>query len=211
MLKGQIPNQISSLIKSTKCEDAVKEIEYSNVDVDSEEPDFTEAHFDAEQFTKSSRRLISAKKQIIALIKNAGDNEGNYATARKKTGRLLHTLQDFYSHSNWIEFGNREPLSILGEELIDKKDVAGKSEKTCKSCTPATLKKFRFQKDDCEDNLILSTGKLTSGYFGGQDVVKPEESGKCSHGGVFDSSREVDATGGINKDSTLRDLSPHYR
>lgn len=35
-------------------------------------------------------------------------------------------------------------------------------------------------------------------------------SGKCSHGGILDSSRHQGARGGINKDSTSPLFSPHY-
>lgn len=35
-------------------------------------------------------------------------------------------------------------------------------------------------------------------------------SGKCSHGGILDSSRYMGAKGGINKDSTSPVFSPHH-
>lgn len=35
-------------------------------------------------------------------------------------------------------------------------------------------------------------------------------SGKCSHGGILDSSRHMGAKGGINKDSTSPFFSPHH-
>lgn len=35
-------------------------------------------------------------------------------------------------------------------------------------------------------------------------------SGKCSHGGILDSSRYLGAKGGINKDSTSPLFSPHH-
>ena len=211
LFEGQIPHKLFGLVKSSKFEDAVDEIETANVEVDSNEDGSAEAHFDAEQFNRSSRRLIDLKKQVIALINKAGDNEGNYAKARKEAGKYLHTLQDFYSHSNWIEIGNRAPLKILGDEIIPEKDVAGPDQETCRDCTPANPLKLFFQTDDCQANLILDIHKLTSGYFGGQDVAKPQNVGKCSHGGWFDSSRDTPSKGGINKDSNLRYLSPHYR
>lgn len=34
--------------------------------------------------------------------------------------------------------------------------------------------------------------------------------GKCSHGGILDSSRYMEAKGGINKDSTSPLFSPHH-
>jgi hypothetical protein len=48
---------------------------------------------------------------------------------------------------------------------------------------------------DCSFNLV--TNQLTSGYYGGEDRVKPNSS-KCSHGGITDTSSFL-LTGGINK------------
>lgn len=47
------------------------------------------------------------------------------------------------------------------------------------------------------------------------NIVQPAiavifSSGKCSHGGVLDSSRSLGAKGGINKDSTSPLFSPHH-
>ncbi|CAB4034811.1 Hypothetical predicted protein, partial [Paramuricea clavata] len=207
LLEGQVSGRLFRLVKSSNFKRAVKEIEYANADVDSifKEKTKAAAHFDAEQFRESSSRLLRLKKQVISLIKDADVNEADCTKARKESGRLLHTLQDFYSHSNWIELGNNQPLSILGDKIIGVKDIAGPKEKTCKRCTPWTL---WSRVDDCQDNLL--TRKLTSGYHGGQDVKKPAGIGKCSHGGVLDKSRKSDSTGGINKDSSSRYLSPHY-
>ena len=199
LFEGRVDSKLFGLVRSSKFKDAVKEIEYANAEVDANEPEKTAAHFDAEQFREGSLRLISLKKQIISLIKQGDDSEVHYTKARKEAGTLLHTLQDFYSHSNWIEYGNNDPLSILGNKIIDENSVADADERTCYDCT-----------DDCETNLV-NTGKLTSGYYGGQDVSKPVGVGKCSHGGFLDKSRKSSATGGINKDSSARYLSPHYR
>ena len=211
LLEGRVSNKLYRLVRSSKFRDAVKEIEESNANVDKVEDKITAAHFDAEQFVASSKRLIQIKKRVIALINKPGDNEVDYIKARKEIGRLLHTLQDFYSHSNWIETGNNDPLSILGSELIAADTVAGPKVKTCDDCTPVSKRHvLGLGDDDCHDNLV-NTGKLTSGYFGGQDVKKPVDVGKCSHGGVFDSTRNEISKGGINKDSNRQYLSPHHR
>ena len=208
LLKGRINSGLFHFVRSSKFKDAVTEIEYANADVDKYEDKKTTAHFDAEQFYEGSLRLIRLKKQVISLITQDDDNEVQYTKARKEAGTLLHTLQDFYSHSNWIESGNNDPLSILGSEIIDESNVAAADEKTCDDCTPAS--RLGFFADDCKNNLV-NTGKLTSGYYGGQDVSKPAGVGKCSHGGILDKSRKSSSEGGINKDSSARYLSPHYR
>ncbi|CAB3990191.1 Hypothetical predicted protein [Paramuricea clavata] len=203
LLEGSVSSRLFRLVKSSKFQDAVKEIEYANAAVDKNEAKKSAAHFDAEQFREGSKRLIRLKKQVVSLIKMA-----DYTKARKDAGTLLHTLQDFYSHSNWIESGNNDPLSILGDEIISESNIAGTNEKTCNDCTSASFAHLLgLGTDDCQNNL-LNTGKLTSGYY---DVAKPVGVGKCSHGGIFDKSRKFDAKGGINKDASLRYLSPHYR
>lgn len=211
LLEGRVSSRLFRLVKSSKFQDAVKEIEYANAAVDKNEAKKSAAHFDAEQFREGSLRLIRLKKQVVSLIKMADDNEVDYTKARKDAGTLLHTLQDFYSHSNWIETGNNDPLSILGNEIISESNIAGTNEKTCNDCTAASFAHLLgLGADDCQNNL-LNTGKLTSGYYEGQDVAKPVGVGKCSHGGILDKSRKFDPIGGINKDASLRYLSPHYR
>jgi hypothetical protein len=56
---------------------------------------------------------------------------------------------------------------------------------------------------------------LINGYYGGQklpdgtDYSKPINTGKCSHGGMFDKTVNEVAKGGINKDSGYFIVSPH--
>eukprot|EP00058_Branchiostoma_floridae_P002960 XP_002588448.1 hypothetical protein BRAFLDRAFT_63397 [Branchiostoma floridae] len=65
----------------------------------------------------------------------------------------------------------------------------------------------------CRYNLLLQM-LLTSGYKSGQTKVKPAPytatTGKCSHGGLLDDSRLTVPTGGINKETSVPSLSPHY-
>ncbi|KAM4628348.1 von Willebrand factor A domain-containing protein 7 isoform 2-T2 [Polymixia lowei] len=66
----------------------------------------------------------------------------------------------------------------------------------------------------CRDNLLprlthreQPSPLLTTGYF---STHPPKPEGKCSHGGILDSSRHGGAKGGINKDSTSPLFSPHH-
>ena len=57
-------------------------------------------------------------------------NKEDYVSAREFVGELLHTIQDFYSHSNWVEF---EPNVInlkLGKSL-NLGDVADIAKRGC--------------------------------------------------------------------------------
>lgn len=140
-------------------------------------------HFDNELFESSSGRLLRLRRE-------AGDaarrNDGS--TARKRLGEALHTLQDFYAHSNWVEIGAtvgaRRINDDLGERVIPN---------------PGN---FAFCPND--PNRLEDIGLLipTTGYFsafdvdisirGGECQFTPE--GKCAHG------NESPSCPGINKD-----------
>ena len=158
-------------------------------------------HFHDEQFDEGAL-LIS--QRLDAALTSVGVK--NYEQARESIGALLHTIQDFYSHSNWIEIGHRVPNKGIGKYQILGK-YASKEMRTCVDCDG----------DSCRTNILSSIIKnnvLTSGYFGleipGVNLdrkVKP--TGKCSHGNTYDYTVQTDAKGGgINKD-TLRSDHGH--
>ena len=214
--------QINRDVKK-KFENAIKEICDANSDVDDREGRLALAHFDSETFQEGQNRIVELKEMIVTGIRNE-----QYMLARVETGRMLHTLQDFYSHSNWMEMGREEPYDGLGH--ADKRPVvASQTSPTCTDCRQdgSVILGFIFglvigQRAEyhyrCDNNIrndILSSGLLTSGYYanqetaGGATIEKPE--GKCSHGGYNDPSGDLPATGGINKDSPYPDLSPHHQ
>ncbi|KAK7165961.1 hypothetical protein R3I93_005902 [Phoxinus phoxinus] len=161
---------------------AIKTVCSSNARVDTDHVRDAEYHFDDESFWEGWNLI----KNSVAAVKAAA-NETNYETARERLGEALHPLQDFYSHSNWIELGNLFPYSnlIRPDRPID--NIAGDKRPTCRNCFG----------DACKGNIledIIQERKLTSGYFG---FSKPD--GKCSHGGLFDISGWF--KGGINKDT----------
>lgn len=184
-------------------EDAVEAIEKGNSNTDSgEEKKLAAAHFDSEEFESGQNRLINLRHSIISSIMT-----GNVVKAREDTGRFLHALQDFYSHSNWIENGNRAPNPALGQPNQRIGNVASPTQQTCVDCVKKGL---IFKYYECNDNIVQSLkkqGTLTSGYVKGQ-IPKPY--GKCSHGGVGDSTRNTFARGGINKDGPYYKTSPHH-
>ncbi|XP_066535413.1 von Willebrand factor A domain-containing protein 7-like [Hoplias malabaricus] len=145
-----------------------------------------EYHFDDESFL-NGRDLITNGTSIV----KASVRQQNYETAREKLGEILHTLQDFYSHSNWIELGNTRPYSNLIKPNTKIENIA--DSETCRSCVG----------NDCSNNIleyIITEKKLTSGYFSLSSPSKPK--GKCSHGGLADFTSYIDPKGGINKDGT---------
>ncbi|KAK7161547.1 hypothetical protein R3I94_004278 [Phoxinus phoxinus] len=178
-------NSYSSLLKISTFSLAISQTSISNAAVDRKQ--FSTAHhFDNEDF-KNGRDLIT---QGIAAVK-VSMKKGRYLSARSSLGAACHTLQDFYSHSNWVELGSTAPFSPLIRPELPLNNLAGRNTKTCKSCVGK----------DCSDNIlqeVLQQKILTSGYFSILLPTKP--GGKCSHGGLLDSTSYRDPTGGINKD-----------
>ena len=120
--------------------------------------------------------------------------ESRLDAARESFGTALHTLQDFYAHSNWVELGNNDLHPQLGKpgtiSAISPSVYNGAStdEPTCRELTLGL--------SYSRNNLI--TALLTSGYYSGQDRTRP--TGKCRHGGLLDFSFGI---GGIAKDMSV--------
>jgi hypothetical protein len=183
---------ITGLTKSMK--KAIEQIADANIEVDEDQVSSFK-HFDGENFAGGQSFIIGNRSQIKPALQN-----NDAATARRHLGQVLHTIQDFYSHSNWVELGGGGPhpdVGVPGAVI----GGAGPTEPTCGDCTIFPLPLC----SDCSTNLI--TPRLTSGYYAGEDRLKPFAA-KCSHGGPFDGS--VTGAGlGINKDSFNCIFSPH--
>ncbi|XP_028833070.1 von Willebrand factor A domain-containing protein 7-like [Denticeps clupeoides] len=146
-------------------------------------------HFDNEQFAMGQKHITTG---IIAVKESV--KRMSFETAREKLGEILHILQDFYSHSNWVELGNTSPYPNLLRQDLPIDNVADNKTPTCRSCVGKVCK------NNILDNIIREK-KLTSGYFSITSASKP--AGKCSHGELSDKTSTVDPTGGINKDTEL--------
>jgi hypothetical protein len=57
-----------------------------------------EYHFDNNAFDKSYAYIEEQRSQVISTLQ-----AGNAMAARSAFGRLTHTVQDFYAHSNYID------------------------------------------------------------------------------------------------------------
>ncbi|XP_034538688.1 von Willebrand factor A domain-containing protein 7-like [Notolabrus celidotus] len=168
---------------------AIRHIIFHNVRVDLRHALNASFHFDEEMFDQG-RNIIS---QGIEAIKASNEQE-NYETARQKLGEIIHPLQDFYSHSNWVELKNKLPNSNLLRSGVSIGNLADESRATCRSCDG----------DNCTNNIledIIQEKVLTSGYFGIVPISSTKPKGKCSHGGAVDQTSTIEPTGGINKDS----------
>ncbi|XP_013398504.1 von Willebrand factor A domain-containing protein 7 [Lingula anatina] len=174
----------------------------ASMDLSNAFKDLSSAHFDSERISESQNRLVAERIKVALLLMN-GDIEG----ARMAAGGFLHSLQDFYSHSNWVEIGHQSQNLNLGESERSLGNTAHPSAQTCANC----------DSESCNGNIlsnIQDARLLTSGYVAGQKDsngnLVTKRVGKCSHGGVMDSSATKSATGGINKDTPNAKLSPHH-
>uniref|UniRef100_A0A8C8VFL1 von Willebrand factor A domain containing 7 n=1 Tax=Pelusios castaneus TaxID=367368 RepID=A0A8C8VFL1_9SAUR len=179
-------------------QDALAEVAQANAAMDFMVParDDPVLHFDAEQLRSAGAQLFRARTEVLQAL-----GAELYPQARRCLGQLLHSLQDFYSHSNWVELGHRDIHPHLLQPGRELGNIAGADVPTCRSCPGWT----------CEGNILASVrehGLLTSGYFGTEREKLP---GKCSHGGPFDGSRLQEPQGGINKDSSSPIFSPHHQ
>jgi hypothetical protein len=122
------------------------------------------------------------------IIRHIRDKE--YHQARKLTGQILHTIHDFYSHSNWVEMGHEHKINTaIGTPDFNKQPVAARSDNlTCVSnctlvnveCNPivkaityflktfggftSTQYKCPLKYFKCSGN-IVALDKLVSGYY----------------------------------------------
>ncbi|XP_074484871.1 von Willebrand factor A domain-containing protein 7-like isoform X2 [Sebastes fasciatus] len=148
-------------------------------------------HFNSETFLEGRSLIMEGMGAIKAAIRME-----NFQAARETLGRVLHTLQDFYSHSNWVELGHTEPYINLIRPDLPLDNLADINTATCSDCASGT----------CPNSIlpnILKKKKLTSGYMGIFSAAKPK--GKCSHGGAADLTSTADPRGGISKDERRSD------
>ncbi len=156
-----------------------------NVHVDDDQT-HSALHFDGENFVAGQGRILGLKEAVIASIQQ-DDAQG----AREELGQALHSIQDFYAHSNWTDNnGSVNPdLGVDGHQL---QNVLGVN-------------------DPAEVNGML-TGALTSGYYHGEDRSPPllPNGHKDRHGGPFDTLSILDFGLGLNRDSNDFLFSPKF-
>lgn len=148
-------------------------------------------HFDDERFVEASSALIALKGVVVEEAR-----KGNYDSAQRYLGFALHTLQDFYAHSTWVERNGSKINAALGNEKIINPPVG---------------------QNTCNSNSIDASIPLTTGYFwvlqlGGNSSYStkignpPAE--KCIHGsGKFKNDSnlgDIKLGAGINKDNENR-------
>uniref|UniRef100_A0A8C2KG00 von Willebrand factor A domain-containing protein 7-like n=1 Tax=Cyprinus carpio TaxID=7962 RepID=A0A8C2KG00_CYPCA len=173
-------------VSGAKFRTALNQIYMQNGFVDRDFMGSAPHHFNNEAFNEGRNLIIQGTAAIKANVRT-----DNLQSARETLGRVCHTLQDFYSHSNWVELGNKSPYANLIRPDLNIEKIADIAMPTCSDCASGT----------CPNQLlpaILNGKYLTSGYMGLFSSDKPQ--GKCSHGGETDLSSTQNPRGGISKD-----------
>ncbi|KAI4879515.1 hypothetical protein NFI96_006856 [Prochilodus magdalenae] len=169
-------------LSGSKFREALNEIISENSLIDRDQAFRPAHHFNDEEIERG-RDIIT---QGVSIVK-ANLQQENFEAARRALGAVTHTLQDFYSHSNWFELGNQYPNPNLLRPDLQLQNTAGVNTPTCNDCDMKVCPNVILPQ-------ILNTNTLTSGY------VSLTPQGKCNHG---DSTR-----GGINKDFGGGELTP---
>jgi len=157
-----------------------------------------EPHFTGDKIAGSQARLEALYKNMKSALEANKLDE-----ARWGLGTSFHAIQDFYSHSNWIESGrnfmnpNVANFSRTGDLIAS---MAAPNEITCADCAEP------FTCLNCDDNVI--SNNLTTAWFQSLPWGEKKPFGRCSHGGSGDLSRDEPGKGGISKDTSCNS-SPH--
>jgi len=151
----------------------------ANVEVDHSSKFFVDVnHCDNEMLSACSQRIIDGKQKVLRSLR---ESPPNGSAARKHLGSALHTLQDYYAHSTWVNDPGPNQ-KVINDELGRRR--------VSQPLRPRPV--FLEPVCDLSGSVLLKTGSegLTSGYFGAEAFHLP---GICHHGYY---SGE-----GINKDS----------
>ena len=134
------------------------------------EAENSNAHCDDENISGCQKRLQDFQNDIKTLLE-----DGDVGRARNKLGRALHTLQDFYSHSNWVELGLGDSIGISQKLGVGSSDgtgdpglelpVAPAGVQTCQNCSYPTPEIEEVQLDwisTCR-SAVLGSDPMTPG------------------------------------------------
>ncbi len=101
-------------------EDALKTVVRANVLQDRPIYQFNHDHFhfDGSAFAAGYEYILKQERIIIDKV-----SAGDYREARKAFGRILHTWQDFYSHSNYVPLWTSQHPERLPEDINPADDT----------------------------------------------------------------------------------------
>ncbi len=186
--------------------DAVDRVADTNRGVDGGmEGNTASAHCDDEEISECQARIIARMNLVIDRMGSDWSKQDMQVIWREM-GKGLHTLQDFYAHSNWVEMNGNDPNEALLEENFEYTVSSGS---LCAT-----------------DPTGQSEKQLTSGYYGAVENINAfngpyflRSVSKCVHGNKLNRTPaylrvsalsdkvtlpEGDEDAGLNKDSSYR-------
>ncbi len=167
-------------------EDAIGEVTSSNKGTDIREFFVSHAHFDNETFLRSNNRIIRFKEHIITeIIKPSASTENEGKAARKTLGRAIHTLQDYYSHSNWVERNIENGQGQNINSLLGAVDSSGNPLLPPRGSNPAPQNTPLCEPiNNPVGDQLLDDGRIysTTGHFSVSTICSARPAGRCLHG-----------------------------
>lgn len=88
--------------------DAIDQIADANIFIDRQEGSNPATHADSESFEAASALMRSRLKIAATAVIN-----GDTKAARANFGYITHTVQDFYAHTNYVEYMPGKPIDLL--------------------------------------------------------------------------------------------------
>jgi von Willebrand factor A domain-containing protein 7 len=177
------------------CPESIDNLVESNLNTDFGREFFQPpAHCDDELIQECSARITGFRDEAVTLFRQAL-NETDDLSARTGAiehawallGRALHTLQDFYAHSNWVNLGNNAIHPDMGQRVLGR--------------NPSPNEVICLPDRSTHVGTTLSTGYFPIALF--KDICTDEvPEGKCRHGVVV--KPFYDCPAGLNNDEPGR-------
>lgn len=155
-------------------------------------------HFDDERFSLGQYLLLNTRDLIITQMRDEAFGKSDPTsllrqqmltkTSREMLGNALHTLQDYYAHSNWVERGLQNGNLSVNPILGARGEILhGPSAQTCE--------------ENAAGDVPLTSGYyLASGVLDCTNICNAPVT-ECAHGNIVCPLLEC----GINKDISTRD------
>lgn len=156
-------------------------------------------HFDDNKLEKGADHLITKRQEIIESLRNASNvSIGSLAAGRvfdyyienaqSSLGQAHHTIQDFYSHSNWVE-SSKDSIEKLWwrQNEVDPESGLTRNPFRAKSSTDCTCGMFtNYVGLPPSAPLVTGWFRLTPTYNdprkAGRTMMKDALDGRCIHG-----------------------------
>jgi hypothetical protein len=199
-LTGYTPFKLSNGSDATFSAEALSVITSGNVDNDLAANNIPELHADEERLLGSFRYVLGQRARIARAARS-----GDFTEAQEDLGSALHTIQDFYAHTSWIEGGHTglAPLTQLTDPPEFSNIIGNQTTCTHFGLVPAApfapLTSGWFQAIDASGVSGWSTDPADYGLF--EPSSWPHN--KCVHGSPFLQSNDSEGFG-LNKDTVLR-------